>query len=137
MNVRLESLDLATLVILEGRLDYGAAAGFQSRLEQCLAEAEKKRAGVIIKRAVDNGLTEVQVGRFPNLLFTDRGRAINQQEEGWEATLTGLPKELHEFWKKHLEARGYKVRYEIVDFPGGMPGDIGATLTWGDPSQVA
>ena len=93
-------------------------------------EERMKRAALIIKRAVDNGLTEVQVGRFPNLLFTDRGRAINQQEEGWEETLTGLPKELHAFWKKHLEARGYKVRYEIVDFPGGMPGDIGITLSW-------
>lgn len=43
-----------------------------------------KRAAVIIKRAVDNGLTEVRVGRFPNTLCTDRGRAINQQEPGWE-----------------------------------------------------
>jgi hypothetical protein len=93
-------------------------------------EERMKRAAAIIKRAVDNGLSEVQVGRFPNLLFTDRGRAINQQEAGWEATLTGLPKELYDFWKKHLEARGYKVRYEIVDFPGGMPGDIGITLSW-------
>jgi hypothetical protein len=93
-------------------------------------EERMKRAAVIIKRAVDNGLAEVQVGRFPNRLFTDRGRAINQQEAGWEETLTGLPKELHDFWRKHLEARGYKVRYEIVDFPGGMPGDIGITLSW-------
>jgi hypothetical protein len=93
-------------------------------------EERMKRAAVIIKRAVDNGLTEVMVGRFPNLLFTDRGRAINQQEAGWEDTLTGLPKELHQFWEQHLKDRGYKVRYEIVDFPGGMPGDIGITLSW-------
>ena len=93
-------------------------------------EERMKRAAAIIKRAVDNGLTEVQVGRFPNTLFTDRGRAINQQEAGWEATLTGLPKELHEFWDKHLRDRGYKVKFEIVDFPGGMPGDIGFTLSW-------
>ena len=93
-------------------------------------EERMKRAAVIIKRAVDNGLTEVMVGRFPNALFTDRGRAINQQEAGWEATLTGLPKELYDFWKKHLVARGYKVKYEVVDFPGGIPGDIGFTLSW-------
>jgi hypothetical protein len=93
-------------------------------------EDRMKRAAAIIKRAVDNGLTEVQVGRFPNQLFTDRGRAINQQEAGWEATLTGLPKELYEFWDKHLKDHGYKVKYEIVDFPGGMPGDIGFTLSW-------
>jgi hypothetical protein len=89
-----------------------------------------KRAAVIIKRAVDNGLTEVQVARFPNTLFTDRGRAINQQEEGWEATLVGLPKELFEFWQKYLQPRGYKLRYQIVDFPNGLPGDIGITLSW-------
>src|SRR5712671_3724672 len=63
-------------------------------------EERLKRAAVIIKRAVDNGLTEVFVGRFPNTLFTDHGRAINQMEPGWETTLTGLPKELYEFWKK-------------------------------------
>ena len=93
-------------------------------------EERMKRAAVIIKRAVDNGLTEVQVGRFPNTLFADRGRAINQQEAGWEDTLTGLPKELYEFWDKHLKDRGYKIKFEIVDFPGGMPGDIGFTLSW-------
>jgi hypothetical protein len=93
-------------------------------------EERMKRAAAIIKRAVDNGLTEVMVGRFSNKLFTDRGRAINQQEPGWEETLTGLPKELYEFWDKHLKDRGYKVKYEIVDFPGGVPGDIGFTLSW-------
>src|ERR1700756_506261 len=65
-------------------------------------EERMKRAAVIIKRAVDNGLTEVMVGRFPNELFTDRGRAINQAEAGWDKTLTGLPKELHDFWKTQL-----------------------------------
>ena len=89
------------------------------------------RAAAIIKRAADNGLTEVFIGRFPNQLCTDRGRAINQQESGWENTLTGLPKELFEFWQKHLKSRGYRIRFQVVDFPNGMPGDIGATLAWG------
>jgi hypothetical protein len=75
-------------------------------------------------------LLEIQVMRFPNSLCTDRGRAINQQEAGWENTLTGLPKELFAFWKKHLQPRGYKLRCEIVDFPNGMPGDVGMTLGW-------
>jgi hypothetical protein len=88
------------------------------------------RAVAIIKRAANNGLTEVQIGRFPNDLCTDRGRAINQREPGWEKTLTGLPKELYEFWEKHLKQRGYKVGFQIVDFPGGVPGDIGMTLSW-------
>ena len=89
------------------------------------------RAAAIIKRAASNGRTEVEVVRFPNQLCTDRGRAINQMEPGWEDTLTGLPKELLEFWRKHLRDRGYKMRVQIVDFPGGMPGDVGMTLSWG------
>ena len=90
-----------------------------------------KRAAAIVNRAVNNGLTEIEVGRFPNTLFKDRGRAINQQEAGWEETLTGLPKELYDFWKKHMQARGYRLKVQIVDWPGGMPGDIGMSLSWG------
>ncbi len=89
-----------------------------------------RRAAAIIQRAVRNGLTEVQVYRFPNELCTDRGRAINQREPGWENTLTGLPKEMYQLWQTHLKPRGYKIRYQIVDFPGGMPGDISITLCW-------
>jgi hypothetical protein len=31
---------------------------------------------------------------------------------------------------KHLKDRRYKVKYEIVDFSGGMPADLGITLSW-------
>jgi hypothetical protein len=90
-----------------------------------------RRAVKIIDRAVSNGLTEVQVCRFPNRLCTDKGRAINQQEPGWENTLTGFPKEIYQLWAKYFRERGYKLRVEIIDFPGGMPGDVGMTLKWG------
>jgi hypothetical protein len=90
-----------------------------------------KRAAAIIERAVANGQTEVFIARFPNQLCTDRGRAINQAEMGWEQTLTGLPKELYGFWEKFLRPRGYRLRVQIVDFPGGMPGEVGVTLCWG------
>lgn len=93
-------------------------------------EERLARAAAIIKRAANNGLTEVEVARFPNELCTDRGRAINQREPGWEKTLTGYPKELYDFWQKHLKARGYTVGFQIVDFPGGRPGNIGITLRW-------
>lgn len=96
-----------------------------------VAEEERmKRAAAIIERAVTNGLTEVLVMRFPNNLCTDNGRAINQQEPGWEKTLTGLPKELFEFWERQLRPLGYKIRFQIIDWPGGMPGDVGITLKW-------
>jgi hypothetical protein len=89
-----------------------------------------KRAVVIIERAVKNGRTEVQVHRFPNAMCTDHGRAINQQEKGWEKTLTGVPKEIYDLWERHFRDRGYKLRCEIIEFPGGMPGDVAMTLSW-------
>jgi hypothetical protein len=93
-------------------------------------EERMKRAAAIIERAVANGLTEVLVMRFPNTLCTDKGRAINQQEPGWEQTLTGLPKELYDFWDRQLRPLGYKFKCQIIDFPGGVPGDVGITLKW-------
>ena len=93
-------------------------------------EEAMQRVAVIVQRAVSNGQTEVQVYRFPNQLCTDHGRAINQQEPGWEKTLTGLPKEMYEFWQRALRPLGYKLKVQIVDWPGGMPGDVGITLKW-------
>ena len=110
--------------------------------KQALLDRFKKPAGLsdeeaiqraikIIERAVSNGKTEVQVHRFPNQLCTDKGRAINQQEPGWENTLTGVPKEIYQLWAKYFRPRGYKLKVEIIDFPGGMPGDVAMTLKWG------
>ena len=98
-------------------------------------EEALRRVAAIIQRAVSNGLTEVQVTRFPNKLCTDGGRAINNMEAGWESTLTGLPKEMYLFWQRQLRPKGYRLRVQIVDFPKGMPGDVGMTLTWGSEQK--
>jgi hypothetical protein len=94
-------------------------------------EEVMKKAAVIIERAAKNGLTEVQVYRFPNTICTDRGRAINQQEPGWETTLTGIPQEIYQFWDRRLRPLGYRLRVQIIDFSGGVPGDVSMTLKWG------
>ena len=90
-----------------------------------------RRAVAIVERAVNQGKSEIQVHRFPCSLCTDKGRAINQQESGWENTLAGVPREIYDLWAKHFRDRGYKLRVEIVDFPGGFPGDVAMTLSWG------
>jgi hypothetical protein len=98
-----------------------------------LSEDDKiKLASNVIQRAVRNGLTEVQVYRFPNSLCTDNGRAINQQEPGWQKTLTGIAQEIYQLWFDYLQPRGYRIRYQIVDFPGGVPGDVSIVIAWGD-----
>jgi len=118
------------------RVEAAKAAEKQALIDQLtkpsgVADDERmKRAASIIKRAVESGLTEIEIGRFSVKLCTDGGRALNQQEKGWEKTLTGLPKELYDFWKAHLQPRGYKLRAQIATWPGGMPGDMGLILAW-------
>ena len=105
------------------------------RLNRPSGKSEEEKiqlASTIIQRAVRNGLTEVQVYRFPNTLCTDKGRAIIQQEPGWEKTLTGIPKEIFQLWVDYLKPRGYRIGYQIIDYPGGVPGDIAITIAWGD-----
>jgi len=61
-----------------------------------ISDEEAIERGIkIIERAMHSRMTEVEVFRFPNQLCTDKGRAIIQQEPGWEKTLTGAPKEIY------------------------------------------
>jgi|SRR6516164_1853401 len=84
----------------------------------------------LVNHAAEAGQTEVQVYRFPNEMCSDRGRRINNSEAGWEETLEGRPKAAYEFWHDHLRPLGFHLKAEVLDYPGGMPGDIGFFLTW-------
>ena len=84
----------------------------------------------LVDRAAERGQSEVQVYRFPNNLCTDRGRRINNSEPGWHETLEGRPKLAYEFWHEQLRPLGFGLKAQILDYPGGMPGDIGFFLTW-------
>ncbi|MDU0343499.1 hypothetical protein [Bosea rubneri] len=82
------------------------------------------------RAAAERGEKEVLVMRFPSALCTDRGRAINNAEADWPTTLTGRPRQAYEFWKEHLQPAKYKLRAMIVEWPGGLPGDVAFFLSW-------
>ena len=84
----------------------------------------------LVNRAAEAGQTEVQVYRFPNELCSDRGRRINNSEPDWEKTLEGRPKAAYDFWHEHLRPLGFGLKAEVLEYPGGMPGDIGFFVTW-------
>jgi hypothetical protein len=48
----------------------------------------------------------------------------------WETTLEGRPKFAYEFWHDHLRPLGFNLKAEVLEYPGGMPGDIGFFLSW-------
>jgi hypothetical protein len=84
----------------------------------------------LVSHAADGGHSEVQIYRFPNMMCTDRGRRINNSEPNWPETLEGRPKAGYEFWRDHLRPLGFGLKAEVLEYPGGMPGDIGFFLTW-------
>ena len=60
----------------------------------------------------------------------DKGRAINNLEEGWPETLTGAARRLHEAYVQHLQAQGYKIRAQILNYPDGGLGEVGIYIGW-------
>ncbi|MGH6917144.1 MAG: hypothetical protein ACREJ0_05505 [Geminicoccaceae bacterium] len=89
-----------------------------------------ERVSRVVKSAAERGEREVMAMRFPSSYCTDGGRAINNFEPEWPQTLTGFAKKGLEFYEKELAPLGYKVRAQILDYPGGVPGDVGVFLRW-------
>ena len=85
-----------------------------------------------LKAAAERGQTELLVMRFPNAVCTDKGRAINNGDPSWPETLTGRPRQAYELWRDQLRDAGFKLSALIIEWPGGLPGDVGFFLKWGD-----
>jgi hypothetical protein len=83
-----------------------------------------------MRAAAKRGKTELMIVRFPTSLCSDHGRAINNAEAGWPETLIGRPRQAYEFWRDHLQPAHYKLKAAIIDWPGGLPGDVGFFLHW-------
>jgi hypothetical protein len=84
-----------------------------------------------LKAAADSGKTELMVMRFPNVLCSDKGRALNNGEADWPNTLMGRPRQAYELWRDKLQPMQFKLSAMIIEWPRGMPGDIGLFLSWG------
>jgi len=83
------------------------------------------------RQAAAHGETRFLLLRFPSQLCSDRGRAINISEPDWPSTLRGEAAEIYLRWEHDLRPHGFHLTAEILDFPGGMPGDVGLFLVWG------
>jgi hypothetical protein len=105
---------------------------FRQLLEEQVSQKELDDIRQKIIRATDQGKMEVEVMRFPSKLCTDKGRAINNVEPNWPDTLQGKPKSFYDFFLKRGRPQGFKLKAMIVDFPGGVPGDVGLVVSWAD-----
>lgn len=88
-----------------------------------------------LRAAAERGQTELMVMRFPNALCSDHGRAINNSDPAWPETLTGRPRQAYELWRDQLRSAGFRLSAMIIEWPAGLPGDVGFFLKWGDTKR--
>lgn len=143
-----------------GRRDREAADQLERRKEEELTEFRKRldnfqltdaviESGLNrIRRAFERGETELMISSFPSSFCTDDGRAIinagappivkpNQEEAArqtevpdWLATLPAGVRQVYDYWRANLKPGGFHFTARIIDYPGGMPGDVGLFFSW-------
>jgi hypothetical protein len=142
------------------RHDKEAVEQLQRRKEEELAEFRKRldnfkltdaiiQSGLDrIRRAFERGETELMIAAFPSDFCTDGGRSIinagappinkpskaelaaRSDEPEWLATLPAGARQVYDFWKQNLRPGGFGFGARVINYPGGMPGDVGLFFTW-------
>ena len=92
---------------------------------------------------------------FPSSFCTDGGRAIinagappinkptkeelaaRHDEPEWLETLPTGVHQVYDYWMSPLKPGGFGFSARIIDYPGGMPGDVGLFFTWPNSTLVA
>ena len=107
----------------------------EKRARQDFMEREIRPDGIErfnswVRRAAEQGRSEIEIMRFPSQYCTDKGRAINNLEAGWPETLTGVARRVYDAYVQHLQAQGYKIRAQILNYPDGGLGEVGIYIGW-------
>jgi hypothetical protein len=100
-----------------------------------IGDAERAIIRRVVTKAAADGEFEAMVYSFPSSFCTDSGRAINNNLQGWQNTLQGKAKEIYELFDTVGRPQGYTLKAMVINFPGGMPGDIGFFLGWVPPVE--
>jgi hypothetical protein len=106
-------------------------AGDRRRFEaRGLTDADRKDVLSKVRVAFETGQWEVMLVSFPSDFCTDGGRRVNNRLPGWQDTLPGGARALHGFWREALQPGGFGFGARILNFPGGVLGDVGLFVTW-------
>ena len=90
-----------------------------------------ERVNAAVRRAAEQGNRQLLAVTFPASYCNDGGRRINNLESDWPVSLEGFAKRAYEFYMANLKPLGFKLTAQILDYPGGMPGNVGLYLSWG------
>lgn len=90
----------------------------------------KTRINNAVRRAAEQGLSQITALSFPASYCNDRGRRINNLEADWPASLEGFAKKAYDYYIAELKPLGFRLSAQVVDYPNGMPGTIAIYLSW-------
>lgn len=106
-------------------------AAFSERVRTYqITDEDRERAIKRIRRAFEAGEREVMLVKFPSLLCEDGARRINNNLEGWQETLPGVYRKIYDWWEHEMAPGGFTFAARVIDFPGGVPGDVGLFIGW-------
>jgi len=95
-----------------------------------ITDEDRERATKRIRIAFEAGERELMLVKFPSLLCEDGARRINNHLDGWQDTLPGVYRKIYDWWERDLAAGGFTFSARVIDFPGGVPGDVGLFIGW-------
>ncbi|MBV1800374.1 hypothetical protein [Siccirubricoccus sp. G192] len=95
-----------------------------------LTDADRRGMLSKVEAAFAGGQREVMLVSFPSDFCTDGGRRINNRLPGWQDTLPAGAQLFLVFWRDALQPGGFGLGARVLDFPGGVLGDVGLFVTW-------
>ena len=90
----------------------------------------KTRINNAVRRAAQAGERQLLALKFPASYCNDQGRRINNLEQDWPTSLEGFAKKAYDYYMAELRPLGFKLNAQVLDYPGGTPGDVGLYLRW-------
>jgi hypothetical protein len=102
----------------------------QEFLKRELSPDLAERISKLVRIAAARGESELLVFTFPSKFCSDGGRTINIGDPNWPNSLQGQAKRGYDFFVAELKPLGFRLTAQILDFPGGFPGDVGFRLKW-------
>ncbi len=102
----------------------------ESFLEREVQPDALERIATLVGRQIERGEKQALLFQFPSEWLPDQGRGITSRDPEWHRKLDGFPQRAYAYFEKELAPRGFQLKVEIVDWPGGVPGDVGFYLTW-------
>jgi hypothetical protein len=78
----------------------------------------------------DGGRGIINAGAPPINRPSKEDLAARTDEPDWLATLPVAVRQVYDYWKDNLMPGGFGFGARIINYPGGMPGDVGLFFSW-------